>query len=123
LELTALAIWGVHLWRLMSRREAAESRRPAPILVQLDSNRSARPITADQLVAEVLDRHPDLLEIFVSYGFAPLKNPLMRATVARITTIRRACATLDVDLEWFLAALNAAADGLPGVHGDPAFPE
>ncbi|MCC6125305.1 MAG: DUF1858 domain-containing protein [Pirellulales bacterium] len=123
LELAALAIWGVHLWRLMSRRAAAESCRPAPILVQLDANRSARPITADQLVAEVLDRHPDLLEIFVSYGFAPLKNPLMRATVARITTIRRACATLDVDLERLLAALNAAADGLPGTDGDPAIPE
>jgi hypothetical protein len=33
----------------------------------------------------------------------------MRATVARITTIRRASTTLGVDMERLLAALNAAA--------------
>lgn len=131
LELTALAVWGVHLWRLMSiRAEATETCRSASPLVQLqltpvaategflpaptptpdrlDSAPLPQAITADQIVAEVLDRHPGLLETFVSFGFTPLRNPVMRATVARVTTVRRACASLGVDLERFLEALNTS---------------
>jgi hypothetical protein len=124
LELTALAIWGVHLWRLTAKRIEVNGCHQAPILVQLDRGTSAPAIIADQLVADVLDRHPELLETFVSFGFAPLKNPLMRATVARMTTIRRACATLGVDLEQLLASLNAVAHRAPlveigsGIHAE-----
>ena len=32
-------------------------------------------------VAEVVDKHPEVLEILVELGFKPLANPLMRNTV------------------------------------------
>jgi len=116
LELTALTIWGVHLWRLMSRRVDVNACHQQPILVQITPGRSASAITGDDVVADVLDRHPELLETFVSFGFALLKNALLRATVARITTVRRASATLGVDLERLLTALNADAHPAPLVQ-------
>jgi len=85
-------------------------------LIQLGMGHSGTAITGDELVADVLNRHPKLLETFVSFGFTPLKNPLMRATVARITTIRRASATLGVDLERLLVSLNAVAHQAPSIQ-------
>jgi uncharacterized protein involved in response to NO len=108
LELLALAIWGVDIWRLMSHRSEATKFSERRNLLQLDRGQSGHEIGADQLVANVLDRHPDLLEVFFSFGFLPLKNPLMWATVARMTTIRRTCSTLGVNAEHLLVSLNAA---------------
>ena len=34
-------------------------------------------------VAEVVDKHPEVLDILVELGFKPLANPLMRNTVGR----------------------------------------
>ena len=116
LELTALAIWGIPLWWLMSRRVEISGCHQAPILIQLGLGHSTTAITGDELVADVLNRHPELLKTFVSFGFTPLKNPLMRATVARITTVRRAAATLGVDLERLLVSLNAVAHRAPSIQ-------
>ena len=40
-------------------------------------------------VAEVVDKHPEVLEILVELGFKPLANPLMRNTVGRMDKIVR----------------------------------
>jgi hypothetical protein len=67
LELTALAIWGVHLWRVMSpRRQDAQRCHAAPALVQLDLGRYplALAITGDHLVGDVLERYPGALGDF-----------------------------------------------------------
>ena len=34
-------------------------------------------------VAEVVDKHPEVLDVLVELGFKPLANPLMRNTVGR----------------------------------------
>lgn len=97
LEVTGLAIWGAHLAALMLRRPAWE---------ESPDDRGPRPITGGDSVTHVLDRHPDLLPLFLEFGFRPLANPILRRT-ARGVTINRACRFAGVDRDTFLAALNA----------------
>jgi hypothetical protein len=105
LEVLGLALWGVHLWRIMSgRRCAARSAdKPAHAAAPL-----AGPIGPDCLVGEVLDRRPDLLAVFLSFGFHPLRDPALRKTIARFVTVGRACRLLGVDASRLIDALNAA---------------
>jgi hypothetical protein len=101
LEVTGLALWGVHLWRVMAGRVRAGAAPAEPLT-------PGEPIAASHRVGEVLDHHPELLSTFVSFGFTPLTNPLLRKTVARLVTVGAACRSQGVDTEKLLAALNIA---------------
>ncbi|MFW5829628.1 MAG: DUF1858 domain-containing protein [Planctomycetota bacterium] len=65
-------------------------------------------IDPDITVAELLERHPAALPVLVAHGFKPLANPVMRRTMARLITLRGACARRDVDLDTVLDAIAAA---------------
>lgn len=72
LEVAGLAIWGLHLTGLMLRRSGWD-----------DANgESPRPVAASDTVGRVLDRHPDLLPVFLEWRFRPLANPVLRRTAA-----------------------------------------
>jgi hypothetical protein len=96
LEVTGLAVWGVHLWRIMARGSG-----------QNDAERIVGPVTAEHRVADVLEQRPELLPTFLAHGFRPLSNPLLRRTLARGVSIRQACRLAGVDEEQFVNALNA----------------
>jgi hypothetical protein len=103
LEVLGLALWGAHLWSVMTGRarlrpDGAEAAAPPPD--------PGSPITARDHVGAVLDRHPELLGVFVSFGFTPLTNPVLRHTLGRRVTIEAACRHLGVDTEQLLEALN-----------------
>ncbi len=75
-------------------------------------------ITADMKVNEVLTRFPQTLDVFVSHGFKPLANPLMRRTFAHLVSIKGATQMHHWEPErvaGFLHELNARA-----VMGGPA---
>lgn len=110
LELTGLAIWGGHLWRLMSPRAMLHDVSPAAGAA-LDP---ARPIVAEDRVGDALTQYPWLLDTFVAFGFAPLRNPLLRKALARRVTIAQACRMMDVDILRLLATLNARRTEQPG---------
>jgi hypothetical protein len=97
LEVAGLAVWGLHLAGLMVRRPGWDG----------DEDESPRPVRASDTVARVLDRHPDLLPVFLRFGFRPLANSALRRTAARGVSIELACAIVGVDRDEFLAALNA----------------
>jgi hypothetical protein len=103
LEVLGLAVWGVHLWRIMAGRRPMET----------DANDHAT-LTADgaiqghHRVGDVLAVHPELLNTLVGLGFTPLKNLLLRQTLARLITIAQACRRLDLDEAQVVAALNRA---------------
>jgi len=104
LEVTGLALWGGHLWQVMSGRArliAPSSQTSPSAALQTDE-----PIGPQQIVSTVLDRHPELLEVFVQFGFTTLTNPQFRSTIARVVTIEKACQRMGVDLSVFLTALN-----------------
>lgn len=98
LEVTGLAVWGLQLAGLMLGR---------PGWADEPAVRAARPVRAEDMVADVLDLHPELLPVFLEFGFRPLANPILRRTAARGVTIDLACRMLGVNRGKFLAALNA----------------
>jgi hypothetical protein len=106
LEISGLALWGAHLWRIMARGAVLDPERPGP-------PDDGRPVTADDYVGPVLDRHPELLPVFLAHGFTPLASPGLRRTAARWVTIRGACRRVGVDEAAFLRALAAARPAAP----------
>jgi hypothetical protein len=59
------------------------------------------PITPKTKVAELLNAHPPLEPVLVDYvpAFEKLRNPVLRKTVARITTLQQAAAIGGVKVE------------------------
>lgn len=105
LEVTGLAIWGIHLIRIMLGwyRPIAVESRPADAVPVVPGE----PIVGAHLVGEVLDTYPSLLNTFVVYGFRPLASPILRRILARGITIERACRLLKVNAPEFVEVLNA----------------
>jgi hypothetical protein len=103
LEVSGLALWGVHLWLVMIGR-ARTRLIPAPPARVVPGT----PLVAAHRVGDVLDHYPNLLETFLSFGFRPLANPLLRRTVARFVTIEQACRQVGVDVNRLLEVLNGA---------------
>src|SRR5262249_44797653 len=91
LEMAGLAVWGGHLWGIMAGRAA----QPEP-----ESLPGYRPVVAGEpiepghMVGEVLDRYPQLLDTFRSFGFHLLANPFLRKKLARSVSIEKACRLL-----------------------------
>jgi hypothetical protein len=106
LEVTGLAIWGVHLCRIMggriALRESAESNLQSPL--------SSRDILPTDTVAAVLESEPRLLDVFLAAGFTHLSSPYARQTVARVVTLEQACRRTSLDLKQFTSDLNRARD-------------
>jgi hypothetical protein len=99
LELAALLLFGVNLWKTMN----AETRE------DLAAAGWRPPIAPETLVGDLLRAYPALLPVFVSHGFAPLANPILRRTLARGVSLAQACRMHGVDLERFLGRLRQAA--------------
>jgi hypothetical protein len=106
LEVSGLALWGVHLWAVMAGR--ARYRRSATVPYVPGTS-----IEVGHTVGEVLDRYPELLETFLALGFRPLANPLLRKTVARHVSIGQACRHLGREPGEVVEALNHACAAAP----------
>ncbi len=101
LEVLGLLLWGVPLWRLMSRGSAHA-------LAQVHSLQPGEPIRGDHRVGAVLECYPQLLSTFLAAGFTPLQNPLLRRYLAGRVSIHEACRTMAVEEVAFLESLNRA---------------
>lgn len=104
-EVAGLLLWGGHLWRVMAGRARLipPTGHPEPAA----SLNADTPIGPQHIVGTVLDHHPELLSVFVQYGFTTLTNPQFRHTIAHVVTIEKACQRMGVDRSDFLAALNS----------------
>ncbi|MGQ9463310.1 MAG: DUF1858 domain-containing protein [Candidatus Fervidibacter sp.] len=100
-------LWADDLWNTIAtgRRIARE---------EVSSPEELTEITPQTKVATVLERYPQTLEVFLKHGFAPLANPVLRRTMAKVITIEQACRWEGVDLETLLADLRKAAGLLEG---------
>jgi hypothetical protein len=100
LEVTGLTLWGWHLGRLMfGWRPAGGETGVQPLL-------PGQPVTTEHCVGDVLDRYPQLLAIFLAFGFKPLASPWLRKTLAHRVTIAQACRFVGVDADALLKRLN-----------------
>ncbi len=79
------------------------------------------PITPETRIAELLEAYPQLEEVLIEQSphFKALKNPILRKTVAKVTTLERASQMSGIPVRRLVSALRDAA-GLPGgFDGDP----
>ncbi len=78
---------------------------------------TAKPtITPEMKVAALLDAYPDLEALLykIAPAFAKLRNPLLRKTVAKVTTLRQAARVADVELATMINQLRRAVGQSPG---------
>lgn len=70
-----------------------------------------RPITFQTKVYELLEDYPQLEDILteISPAFAKLKNPILRRTIARVTTIQQAAAVAGIEAGEVVRRLRIAA--------------
>ncbi len=101
LEVTAITLWGIHLWRVM--RIGAEDDSPATLRPAPDR------IRGDHKVADVLAWFPSAEGVLLAHGFEAIRNPVLRRTLAKRVSLARAAGMHDLDLDALLADLNAAA--------------
>ncbi|MBP2621549.1 DUF1858 domain-containing protein [Streptococcus panodentis] len=66
-------------------------------------------------VAEVIDAHPEVLDILVELGFAPLANPQMRETVGRQVSLLQGAAMHGLPIEKIQSLLEANGYEVAGI--------
>jgi hypothetical protein len=99
LEIPAVFLFSVVIWRTLDAK---------PVVDQETGE-----ITLESRVGAVLSRYPDLLAVFLRYGFTPLANPVLRRTLAAVVTIRQACEMHGIDAAALLRDLRGAAGQPP----------
>ncbi|HET9594284.1 MAG TPA: DUF1858 domain-containing protein [Anaeromyxobacteraceae bacterium] len=77
-------------------------------------------IRPDTRLGEILERWPDLEDVLVEMSphFRALRNPVLRATVAKVATLRQVSTVSGVPLGTLVARLRAAAGLAPAGAGD-----
>lgn len=86
------------------------------------------PITPQTRVAELLEAYPELEEVLVAAAppFAKLKNPVLRRTIAKVTSLERAAQVGGIPVRELVlrlreaAGLETAAESLPEDTPSPA---
>lgn len=56
-------------------------------------------INLKQVVYEVVNKNPELVDLLVDLGFKPLKNPVMLNSIGRTTTITQGAKLLGLSTE------------------------
>jgi hypothetical protein len=101
-EVYALALWSYEMVKNI-RTGVRLERESIP-----DHMKEDKPLvlTPQSKVADVLQRYPSALDTFLEHGFTPLKNPVLRRTMARVVTLEQACRREGVRLDVLLGDLR-----------------
>ena len=67
-------------------------------------------------VAEVVDKHPEVLDILVDLGFKPLANPIIRNTLGRKTSSKMGSKLAGIKIENIVATLKANGYEVVGLN-------
>jgi uncharacterized protein involved in response to NO len=84
LEVTALILFGINIWVTMTKEEAYEEK---PIEV----------FTGNETVYALTEQFPKTISILKEAGFEKITNPLLRKTLGRAITLKKACEEQKVD--------------------------
>jgi hypothetical protein len=110
LEVAGIGIWGVHLWRIMAGWRPAE-----------EENRRPSRIEADDKVGWIVHWFPETLPVLIAKGFTPLRNPILRRTMARAVSLRTAARQQNLDEYALVTELNEVA-GIVACEDDLGIP-
>jgi uncharacterized protein involved in response to NO len=97
IELTAIGIFGYNIWKTMNAEDEEEIEEPQETLTEITENTN---------IANAIDQYPEILDVFLKFGFKQLGNPVARKTVAKMFTIKQAAKIHPVDMNALLKALN-----------------
>ena len=97
IEFTAIGIFGYNVWKTMNAEDEDEIEGQQEALTE---------ITGDTNIAIAIDQYPEILDVFLEFGFKQLSNPVARKTVAKMFTIKQATKIHPVDVDTLLKALN-----------------
>jgi uncharacterized protein involved in response to NO len=106
IEVVGLALWGYELVANIREGKKLEKGSRSPRIV-----RQALEITPSTKVGDVLAHYPPSLQVFLQHGFTPLRNPVLRKTMARAISIEQACRRENVDMRALISELEAMIDG------------
>lgn len=106
IEVVGLGLWG---YEMISNIRTGIRLEHDHLRGQLDRNEPFV-LSPQCKVAEILTRYPHTLEVFLRHGFAPLANPVLRRTMARVVTIEQASRREGVELETLLSDLRNSID-------------
>ncbi|MFQ6041155.1 MAG: DUF1858 domain-containing protein [Candidatus Poribacteria bacterium] len=109
LEVTGMALFCVNLWMTLRTPQEAEAEIEGLPAATYAAQAGEVLIARTTKVGDILKRYPQTLEVFLEHGFTPLKNPLMRRTVAKRTTLERACQLFSLDCDTLISELKRAA--------------
>jgi hypothetical protein len=84
LEVTALILFGINIWVTMTKEEVYEEK---PIEV----------FTGNETVFALTEQFPKTIPILKEAGFEKITNPLLRKTLGRAITLKKACEEQKVD--------------------------
>ena len=101
IEVVGLTLWGYELFANMRAGNRLQQEEVQPVAIL--------GITPQTKVGDVLARYPQALEVFLRYGFTPLRNPVLRKTMARAVTIEQACRREGIALDQLLCELTNLA--------------
>ncbi len=110
LELSGLAWWGCHLLGLMRQGKRNEQ--------SDEATQASKPqlIQPYHKVADVLAWFPNTARVFDALGFDLLRNPILRRTLARHTTLAQASAIKRVPLDMMLMELRLVSMTIDESH-------
>jgi hypothetical protein len=84
LEVLALFLFGINIWVTMSREEAYEEK-------------VIEAFTGNETVFALTEQFPQTIPLLKEAGFEKITNPLLRKTLGRAITIKKACEEQKVD--------------------------
>ncbi|MCS7265236.1 MAG: DUF1858 domain-containing protein, partial [Armatimonadetes bacterium] len=102
IQWAGIVLWADDLWRNIAIAKQVEKE-------GFSTAEELTEITPQTKVATILERYPQTLEVFLRYGFAPLVNPVLRKTMAKVVTIEQACRREGVEMEVLLRDLRKVA--------------
>jgi hypothetical protein len=84
LEVLALILFGINIWVTMTKEEAYEEK---PIGI----------FTGNETVYALTEQFPKTIPVLKEAGFDKITNPLLRKTLGRAITLKKACEEQRVD--------------------------
>ncbi len=96
IELTAIGMFGYNVWKTMNAEDEDIE----------EPNETLTEITGDTNIAYAIEQFPEILDVFLEFGFKQLASPAARKTVAKMFTIKQATKIHPVEIDTLLNALN-----------------
>jgi len=60
----------------------------------------------NKTVFELTEKYPELVDILIEMGFFGIKNPVVRNTIGRVTTLKQGCQKQGKDLSEIIKKLE-----------------